>query len=54
MPKFIRKITNVDGSGAKKLKIIYSHFVLLILRPNLFFIKMKNKIKKLIFKKKIK
>jgi len=54
IPKFIRKVTNIDGSGAKKLKIIYSHFVLLILRPNLFFIKMKNKLKKLIFKKKIK
>jgi len=44
IPKFLRKLSNVDGTGAKKLKIIYSHFVLLILRPNLFFLKIFNKI----------
>ena len=43
-PKFIRKLTNVDGTGAKKIKIFYSHLVLLILRPHLFFLKIINKI----------
>ena len=52
IPKFLRKISNIDGTGAKKLKIIYSHIVLLILRPNLFFLKIINKIKILIGKNK--
>ena len=52
VPKFLRKMSNVDGTGAKKIKIIYSHIVLLILRPNLFFLKMKNKIENLIKNKK--
>ena len=43
IPKFLRKMSNVDGSGAKKIKIIYSHIILLILRPNLFFLKIINK-----------
>ena len=52
VPKFLRKMSKVDGTGAKKLKIIYSHIALLILRPNLFFIKMKNKIFSIISNKK--
>jgi len=52
IPKFLRKMSNVDGTGAKIIKIIYSHIVLLILRPNLFFLKMKNKIENLIKNKK--
>ena len=52
IPKFLRKISNVDGTGAKKLKIIYSHIILFVLRPNLFLLKIKNKIKNLINKKK--
>ena len=44
IPKFLRKISRVDGSGAKILKIIYSHTVLLILRPNLFLSKIINKV----------
>ena len=52
IPKFLRKMSNVDGTGAKKLKIIYSHIVLLILRPNLFFLKIKDKIKRLMKNKK--
>ena len=48
IPKFLRRMSNVDGTGAKKLKIIYSHIILLILRPNLFFLKMKIKIESLI------
>ncbi len=43
IPKFLRKMSNVDGTGAKKIKIIYSHIILLILRPNLFFLKIINK-----------
>ena len=41
-------MSNADSIGAKKLKIIYSHIILLILRPNLFFLKMKIKIESLI------
>ena len=52
IPKFLRKISNVDGTGAKKLKIIYSHIILFVLRPNLFLLKIRNKIKSLINKKK--
>ena len=46
IPKLLRKVSDVDGSGWKKIKIIYSHFVLLILRPNLFFLKVINKFRK--------
>jgi len=52
IPKFLRRMSNVDGTGAKKLKIIYSHIILLVLRPNLFLLKIRNKIKSLINKKK--
>lgn len=51
IPKFLRRMSNIDGTGAKKLKIIYSHISLLLFRPNLFFIKIFNKIKNLKFKK---
>tara|TARA_B100001765_G_C19465242_1_gene321233 strand:- start:168 stop:1049 length:882 start_codon:yes stop_codon:yes gene_type:complete len=54
IPKFLRKMSNIDGTGAKKLKIIYSHIILLVLRPNLFFLKIKNKIEDLIGNKKLK
>jgi len=37
IPKFLRKLTDVNGNGVKILKRIYSITVLLILRPNLFF-----------------
>jgi len=46
IPKFIRKITDVDGKGYKILKIIYSNLILLVLRPNLFFHRFFNKINK--------
>ena len=52
VPKFLRKISKVDGTGAKKLKIIYSHVALLILRPNLFFSKMKRKVSSIFSNKK--
>lgn len=45
VPKFIRNITDENGKGFKIIKIIYSNFVLLILRPNLFFKKIFNKMK---------
>ena len=51
IPKFLRKMSNIDGTGAKKLKIIYSHIALFLFRPNLFFAKMFNKIKNLGTKK---
>ena len=46
IPKFIRNITDVNGKGYKIFKIIYSHLILLILRPNLFFQIIFNKIRK--------
>ena len=46
IPKFIRNITNVDGKGYKIFKIIYSNLIFLILRPNLFFQRIFNKINK--------
>ncbi len=45
IPKFIRNITDINGKGYKILKIIYSNLILLILRPNLFFKRVFNKIK---------
>jgi hypothetical protein len=45
VPKFIRNITDENGRGFKIIKIIYSNLVLLIMRPNLFFKKIFNKIK---------
>jgi len=46
IPKFIRKITDVDGKGYKIFKIIYSNLLFLVLRPNLFFQRIFNKINK--------
>ena len=43
IPRFIRNLTDENGKGYKLLKILYSNFILLILRPNYFF-------KKLFFK----
>ena len=43
IPRFIRNLTDENGRGYKLLKILYSNFILLILRPNYFF-------KKLFFK----
>ena len=48
IPKFIRKFTDINGKGGKKLKMIYSYFIFLFLRPNLFFSKIINKIKTII------
>ena len=45
VPKFIRNITDENGKGFKILKIIYSHLVLIIMRPNLFLKKIFDKIK---------
>ena len=45
VPKFIRNITDENGKGFKILKVIYSHLVLLIMRPNLFLKKIFDKIK---------
>jgi len=50
MPKFIRKLSDIDGSGFKKIKLLYSFLILLVLRPNLFMSKIIYKIKKLIKK----
>ena len=50
MPKFIRKLSDIDGSGFKKIKLLYSFLILLALRPNLFISKIIYKIKKLIKK----
>ena len=47
IPKFLRRLSKVDGTGAKIIKIIYSHLILLILRPNLFFLKIYRKFLKL-------
>lgn len=44
IPKFLRKMTDVNGKGAKKLKQLYSLTVLLIMRPFLFFKYIINKI----------
>jgi len=52
IPKFLRRMTDVNGKGAKKLKMFYSYIILIILRPNLFFLKIKNKIENLIKKNK--
>lgn len=43
IPKFIRKLTNVNGKGNKLIKIIYSNFLLILLRPNLFIHKLMKK-----------
>ena len=43
VPKFLRKLTDADGKGYKILKILYSHMVLLFLRPILFVKKILNK-----------
>ena len=45
VPKFIRNLTDENGKGFKILKIIYSHLVLIIMRPNLFLKKIFDKIK---------
>ena len=44
VPKFIRNLTDENGKGYKFIKIIYSNFVLLILRPNLFLKRIFSKI----------
>jgi len=44
VPKFIRNLTDENGKGYKLIKIIYSNFVLLILRPNLFLKRIFSKI----------
>lgn len=36
IPRFLRKLTDVNGNGYKLLNILYSNFVFLLLRPNLF------------------
>jgi D-beta-D-heptose 7-phosphate kinase/D-beta-D-heptose 1-phosphate adenosyltransferase len=36
IPKFLRKLTDVNGNGYKLLNILYSNFIFLLLRPNLF------------------
>ena len=50
IPKFIRMMTDVNGKGAKKLKIIYSYIIFMLLRPNLFFLKIFSKFKNIIKK----
>lgn len=37
VPVFIRRLTDENGRGYKYIKVIYSHLILLFLRPNLFF-----------------
>ena len=44
VPKFIRNLTDENAKGYKFIKIIYSNFVLLILRPNLFLKRIFSKI----------
>ena len=44
VPKFIRNLTDENGKGYKFIKIIYSNFVLLVLRPNLFLKRIFSKI----------
>ena len=46
IPKFLRKMTDVNGRGAKLFKRIYSLVVLIILRPNLFIKYLYEKIRK--------
>lgn len=36
IPRFLRKLSDVNGNGYKLLNILYSNFVLFLLRPNLF------------------
>ena len=48
IPKFLRKLTDVNGDGYKLLNILYSNLVFLLLRPNLF---IKRIIKKISNKK---
>ena len=43
IPKFIRKLTDVNGKGYKLIKIIYSNFLFILLRPNLFIHKLIKK-----------
>jgi len=47
VPKFIRKLTDENGKGYKIIKILYSHIILFLLRPNLFIKKIFSKIKQL-------
>jgi len=44
VPRFIRKITNINGQGYKVIKILYSNLILLVLRPNLFIKRIFSKI----------
>jgi len=46
IPKFLRKMTDTNGKGAKLLKRIYSLIVLILLRPNLFIKYLFGKIRK--------
>ena len=46
IPKFIRNLTDENGKGYKLIKILYSNFILLILRPNYFLKKLFFKMKK--------
>lgn len=48
IPKFLRKLTDVNGDGYKLLNILYSNLIFLLLRPNLF---IKRIIKKIFNKK---
>ena len=45
IPKFLRLLTDINGDGFKILKIIYSHFILILFRPYLFIRKIFNKFK---------
>jgi hypothetical protein len=36
IPRFLRKLTDVNGNGYKLLNVLYSNFIFLLLRPNLF------------------
>ena len=47
VPKFIRKLTDENGKGYKIIKILYSHIILFLMRPNLFINKILSKIKQL-------
>jgi hypothetical protein len=46
IPKFLRKLTDVNGNGYKLLNILYSNFIFLLLRPNLFIQRIIKKILK--------
>jgi hypothetical protein len=48
IPKFLRKLIDVNGDGYKLLNILYSNLIFLLLRPNLF---IKRIIKKIFNKK---